>query len=234
MICMYTHVVARVLCVYPLCCCIGDVCLHNDIPTMHAPWLSHCKSSWSCVNWKLASKHLGVTHGVIPHAAKISALTRWSRGPFLRDARCVNKLFNLISLTECGFYGHLEEDGLFYLNMDVYCRSRRYSPLSFSKLSRLQNETDKKQERSLIFAAMNMCLKRCLLSCMVGLTRLTTPRGWSAIRNTNPVGVKGWKVTGSLKGHGLKRLGVKGCFNSPSPGASGLAGSRVNDEVSRF
>ena len=116
---------------------------------MHAPWLSHCKSSWSCVNWKLSSKHLGVTHGVIPHAAKISALTRWSRGPFLRDARYVNKLFNFISLTECGFYGHLEEDGLFYLNMDVYCRSRRYSPLSFSKLSRLKIETDKKQERSL-------------------------------------------------------------------------------------
>ena len=132
MICMYTHVVARVMCVYPLCCCIGDVCLHNDIPTMHAPWLSHCKSSWSCVNWKLASKHLGVTHGVIPHAAKISALTRWSRGPSLRDARYVNKLFNLLSLTECGFYGHPEEDGLFYLNMDVYCRPRRYSPLSFS------------------------------------------------------------------------------------------------------
>ena len=62
----------------------------------------------------------------------------------------MNKLFNLISLAECGFYGHLEEDGLFYLNMGVYCRSRRYSPLSFSKLSRLQNETDKKQERSLL------------------------------------------------------------------------------------
>ena len=63
----------------------------------------------------------------------------------------MNKLFNLISLTECGFYGHLEEDGLFYLNMDVYCRSRRYSPLSFSKLSRLQNETDKKQGVVLFF-----------------------------------------------------------------------------------
>ena len=49
-----------------------------------------------------------------------------------------------------------------------------------------------------------------------------------------PCGCQGMKVTGSLKGHGLKRLGVKGCFDSPSPGASGLAGSRVNDEVSRF
>ena len=41
-------------------------------------------------------------------------------------------------------------------------------------------------------------------------------------------------LQGPSRGHGLKRLGVKGCFNSPSPGASGLAGSRVNDEVSRF
>ena len=190
MICMYTHVVARVMYVYPLCCCIGDVCLYNDIPTMHAPWLSHCKSSWSCVNWKLASKHLGVTHGVIPHAAKISALTRWSKGTSLRDARYVNKLFNLLSLTECGFYGHLEEDGLFYLNMDVYCRPRRPSATVIFKIVLAQNKTHKK-ERSFCFAPMNMCLKRCLLSCMVGLTRLTTPRGWSAIRNTDPVGVKG-------------------------------------------
>ena len=131
MICMYTHIIARVMCIYPLHCCDGGVCLHHDLPIMHAPWLSHCKSSWSCVNWKLASKHLDVTHGVIPHAAKISALTRWSRGTSLRDARYVNKLFNLLSLTECGFYGHLEEDGLFYLNMDVYCRPRRSSPLIF-------------------------------------------------------------------------------------------------------
>ncbi len=208
--------------------------LHYELVTMHAPWLSHCKSSWSCMNWKLGSKHLNVMHDIIPHAATKCSTTKWSGGPFLRDARYVNKLSNLLSLTECGFYGHLEEDRLFYLNMDVYCRPRRYSPLTFSKLSRLQNETDKKQERSLIFAAMNMCLKRCLLSCMVGLTRLTTPRGWSAIRNTDPVGVKGGKLQGPSRGHGLKRLGVKGCFDSPSPGASGLAGSRVNDEVSRF
>ena len=70
---------------------------------------------------------------------------------------------------------------------------------SFSKLSWLQNKTHKK-ERSFCFAPMNMCLKRCLLSCMVGLTRLTTPRGWSAIRNTDPVGVKGWKLQGPSRG----------------------------------
>ena len=33
--------------------------------------------------------------------------------------------------------------------------------------------------------------KRCLWSCMVGLTQLTTPREWSTIRITDPVGVKG-------------------------------------------
>ena len=129
-------------------------------------------------------------HDVIPHAPTKCSTTKWSGGSPLRNERYVNKLSNLLSLTECGFHDLLEEDGLFYLNMGVYCRSRRYSPLSFSKLSRLQNKTDKKQERS--FVLLPCCLsKRCLLSCMVGLTRLTTPRGCSAIRNTNPVGVKG-------------------------------------------
>ena len=33
--------------------------------------------------------------------------------------------------------------------------------------------------------------KRCLWSCMVGLTQLTTPREWSTIRIIDPVGVKG-------------------------------------------
>ena len=37
----------------------------------------------------------------------------------LRDERYVDKLSNLLSLTECGFYDLLEEDGLFCLNMDV-------------------------------------------------------------------------------------------------------------------
>jgi hypothetical protein len=46
--------------------------------------------------------------------------------------------------------------------------------------------------------------KQCLLSCVVGLTWLTTPREWSTLRNTDPVGVKGRKLQGPSKGHGLK------------------------------
>ena len=88
--------------------------------TIHcALWTSQCKSSWSCMNWKLGSKHLYVARAVIPHAAMICASRRWSEGPSLRDGRYVNKLSNLLSLTECGFYDHLEKDRLFYLNMDV-------------------------------------------------------------------------------------------------------------------
>ena len=49
-----------------------------------------------------------------------------------------------------------------------------------------------------------------------------------------PCGCQGMKVKGSLKGHGLSSLDVKGCYISPSPGALGFAGSRVNGEVSRF
>ena len=93
--------------------------LHHELVTMHAPWLSHCKSSWSCMNWKLGSKHLDVMHDIIPHAATKCSTTKWSGGSPLRNERYVNKLSNLLSLTECGFHDLLEEDGLFYLNMDV-------------------------------------------------------------------------------------------------------------------
>ena len=49
-----------------------------------------------------------------------------------------------------------------------------------------------KQERSSVL--LPCCVsKRCLLSCMAGLTQLTTPREWSTIWITAPVGVKGYK-----------------------------------------
>ena len=45
--------------------------------------------------------------------------------------------------------------------------------------------------RSLDFAAMLFFETMPLWSCMVGLTQVTTPREWSTIRVTCPVGVKG-------------------------------------------
>ena len=58
-------------------------------------------------------------HDVIPHAAMVMRIDEVIGGTILRDRRYVKKMSNSLSLTECGFYGHLEEDGLFYLNMDV-------------------------------------------------------------------------------------------------------------------
>ena len=58
-------------------------------------------------------------HDVILHAAMVMRIDEVIGGTILRDRRYVKKLSNLLSLTECGFYGHLEEDGLFYLNMSV-------------------------------------------------------------------------------------------------------------------
>ena len=47
-------------------------------------------------------------------------------GPTNFTGQKVRKKFSdLLCLTEWGLYGHLEEDGLFYLNMDVYCRPPR-------------------------------------------------------------------------------------------------------------
>ena len=42
-----------------------------------------------------------------------------SEGSPLRDERYVNKLSNLLCLTECGFYDRLEEGGLVGPNMDT-------------------------------------------------------------------------------------------------------------------
>ena len=165
-------------------------CLHHDLPTMHAPWLSHYKSSWSCMNWKLGSKHLDVMHGVIPHPATIFASRRWSgkhlygtEGTWINCPTC----FPLLNV---GLTAILRRMDCFIFIWTCIAVLADHRQRSFSKLSWLQNKTHKK-ERSFCFAPMNMCLKRCLLSCMVGLTRLTTPRGWSAIRNTDPVGVEG-------------------------------------------
>ena len=117
-------------------------------------------------------------------------VTTWLERPTLRDGRCVKKFSDLLCLTECRFYGHLEEDAHLYPNLSMKSRLAQLDNGHFSKLLKLQNETHKKQERSFTF--LPCCVsKRCLLSCMVGLTRLTTPRGWSTIRNTDPVGVKG-------------------------------------------
>jgi hypothetical protein len=135
--------------------------LHYELSIMHDPWLSHCISSWSCMNWKLDPKHLYVMHAVIPHADTIYASTRSSEGPSLRDGRYVNKLSNLLSLTECGFYDHLEEDGLFYLDMGMYCRPRRPSATVIFKLSPAPKRNPQKRERSFVF--LPCCSsKRCL------------------------------------------------------------------------
>ena len=66
-------------------------------------------------------------HDVIPHAAMVMRIDEVIGGTILRDGRYVNKLSNLVSLTECRFYDHLEEDGLFCFNMGMYCRPRRSS-----------------------------------------------------------------------------------------------------------
>ena len=65
---------------------------------------------------------------------------------------------------------------------------------------------------------------------MVGLTQLTTPREWSTIRVTDPVGVKGRRGS-RLRGHGFKGLNVKGFKNLQVLGLQGSQGSRVNCEV---
>ena len=67
----------------------------------------------------MSSKYLHVEQADVPQAAAWRASTIAIGGSLLQDGRYVKKISNLLSLTECGFYDHLEEDGLFYLNIDV-------------------------------------------------------------------------------------------------------------------
>ena len=60
----------------------------------------------------------------------------------------------------------------------------------FQNCPSFKTKPAQKQERS--FVLLPCCAsKRCLLSCMVGLTQLATPRARSTIRITGPAGAKG-------------------------------------------
>ena len=75
----------------------------------------------------------------------------------------------------------------------------------FSKLSRLQIETDKKRERSLFFATC-CARKRCLFSCMVGLIQLPESTREICLQGMNPVGGRGRRGTRVLRGSWLKKV----------------------------
>ena len=129
-------------------------------------------------------------HAVVPHADMIYASTRSSEGPSLRDGRYVNKLSNLLSLTECGFYDRLEEDGLFYLNMGMYCRPRRPSATVIFKIVSAPKRNPQKRERS--FVLLPCCSsKQCLLSCMVGPIQLPNSTRVICFQGYGPCGCQG-------------------------------------------
>ena len=129
-------------------------------------------------------------HDVIPHAAMVMRIDEVIGGTILRDGRYVNKLSNLLSLTECRFYDHLEEDGLFCLNMGMYCRPRRPSATVIFKLSPAPKRNPQKQERS--FVLLPCCSsKRCLLSCMVGLIQLPNSTRVICFQGYGPCGCQG-------------------------------------------
>ena len=150
------------------------VALHCELSTMHGPWLSHCKSSWSCMNCKMSSKHLYIEHADVPYAAAKWQSTTWSEESPLRDERYVKKLSNLLCLTRCGFYDCLDVGGSVCPNMSIYCRAHGTCWLPFSNIAAVRTKTEKLlQEFSLCSSALPMLFsKRCLWSCMVGLIQI--------------------------------------------------------------
>ena len=64
-------------------------------------------------------KNLCVAQAVIPHATIICTLTKRLEESTLRDERYVNKLFNLLCPTGCGYHDHLEKGGVVGPNMGM-------------------------------------------------------------------------------------------------------------------
>ena len=88
----------------------------------------------------MSPKHLYVAQAVIPHTTMICASTRRSEGAPLRDERYVNKLFNLLCLTEFGFYDRLDEGGLVGPNMDTSCRAHELATVVLSNIAALEQK----------------------------------------------------------------------------------------------
>ena len=197
--------------------------LHYELSTVNDPWLSHCKSSWSCLDWWMSSKDLCVEQADVPHAAARWASTTWSDGSPLRDERYVKKLSNLLCLTRCGFYDPLEEGGSVCPNMGTQGRAHEPATVIFFQHRRCRTKPEKLLQCN---SALSMLFsKRCLWSCMVGLIQLTKPARMVHLKGHGPFGCQGLKgFKGSLRGHGLKNLNVKGFKKFPRPRASGFQG----------
>ena len=154
MICMNTYVITRGIYLYPLYCSHDCVC--PVLWTIHYAWpmtsplqiimIMHelhneLKTS---VNWACWCPPCGCEVTIDNMVGGVTSTRRKVR----------EKLSNLLCLTRCGFYVHLEEDGHFYSNMSMYGRLAERNNCHFSNCPSSQT----KLLRSLAFAAI---LFRC-------------------------------------------------------------------------
>ena len=96
------------------------------------------------------------------------------------------------ALLNVGFMTILRRTDCFILIWTCRAVLTEHRNCHFQNCPSFKTKPAQKQEGS--FVLLPCCAsKRCLLSCVVGLTQLTTPREWSTIRITDPVGVKGYK-----------------------------------------
>ena len=94
------------------------------------------------------------------------------------------------ALLNVGFMTILRRTGCFVLIWTCSAVLPDHRNCHFQNCPSFKTKPAQKQERS--FVLLPCCAsKRCLLSCMVGLTQLIPPREWSTIWITDPVGVKG-------------------------------------------
>ena len=94
------------------------------------------------------------------------------------------------ALLNVGFMTILRRTDCFILIWTCRAVLTEHRNCHFQNCPSFKTKPAQKQERS--FVLLPCCAsKRYLLSCVVGLTQLTTPREWSTIRIADPAGVKG-------------------------------------------
>ena len=93
------------------------------------------------------------------------------------------------ALLDVGFMTIFRRTDCFILIWACIAVLADHRQLSFSKLSRLQNETHK-NTNVVLFAAM-LFSKRCLLSCMVGLIQLPNSTRVICFQGHGPCGCQG-------------------------------------------
>ena len=162
--------------------------LHYELSTMHDPWLSHCKSSWSCMNCKMSSKNLCIEHADVPHAAAIWQSNHGRRSHLYETKGTWKNYPTCFALIDVGFMIVLRRADRYVLIWACSPVLMNPTTVIFKHCS-FRTKPEKLLQCNLAFAMLFS--KRCLWSCMVGLIQLPNSTRVICFQGHGPRGSQG-------------------------------------------